>query len=360
MYRLLPILGLVLANTTWRVENNMTTLNGAPYPIQGANFHGIESDSHAPLGLFDKPLSFFLDFLQEQGFNSLRLPLPFEAMSDLDGYLVQDCVGAEPSLHAGMPVSQLIQRILDETTARNISVLVDLHTVGGVITEKPRTDQVSEDRVVSAWVSFMQRFGSQVFAAELKNEPHGSVTLDEFFQHCALVAEAITLHAPEFQGLFFISGVQANGSAWGGSYDRNTLQSASFRGIKHPNVLCTGNISVDRIVLCPHIHGTSVRGEGARSEGETVWEDTYGFLTTLDNHWGNTSALVVSEYGGFFQDSDLDFYERWLTWMQSKGFRAGGYVWATTPFSRDTGGLFTESYDVRWDKVEYAKRLAHF
>jgi hypothetical protein len=60
-------------NTTYRSEHGMITRFGEDYRVQGVNFNGIESDCRAPLGLWERDLGFFLDFLVETGFNSIRV-----------------------------------------------------------------------------------------------------------------------------------------------------------------------------------------------------------------------------------------------------------------------------------------------
>jgi hypothetical protein len=345
---------------TWRSENGMITKNGTPYAVQGINYNGIESGCGAPLGLFDKPLSFFLDTAANNGFNSIRLPVPYEVMKDLDNTHVQDCVSAEPSLYPGMSSADMLQVVLDEAHLRNLSVLIDLHTIGGVITEYPWTDQVLEDDVVRAWMAFLKRFGEHpaLMGVEIKNEPHNSITLERFLEHCALVIYNVEAQGG-YTGLYFISGVQVGGSAWGGSYEGEALQSASFEGLTHPSVLCALNVSTDRFVLCPHQYGPDVRGQGAAQEGPETWERAYGFITEMDGHW-NSNAIVPTEYGGFMwpASSDRDFFERWLKWTRSKNMSAGGYMWTLAgAFSADTGGVLDEGYNLRYDKVDFCRRL---
>jgi hypothetical protein len=42
--------------------------------LKGVSYFGFETTTYAPHGLWSYPLSFFLDFLQSNNFNAIRLP----------------------------------------------------------------------------------------------------------------------------------------------------------------------------------------------------------------------------------------------------------------------------------------------
>jgi hypothetical protein len=124
---------------------------------------------------------------------------------------------------------------------------------------------VSQDQVVNAWLNFTERFWDHpaLFATETKSEPWGSTTLNEFLDHCAYVTQNVDRTVPGYQGLFVVSGVQLNGSAWGGSYEKSALESAPFADLPHPSSLCAVNTSPDGYVFVPHVLRT--RCSGGRS-----------------------------------------------------------------------------------------------
>ena len=334
---------------------------GQPFRIRGISFNGMETDCHAPMGLWSKPLSFFFDVLRDHKFNALRIPLPYEVLAN-PTLPVGNCVGAEPRLHPGMPAIDVVTTILDLAHENGIVVLFDLHTIGGVITPLPWTDSVNEDMVVTAWVRFVEAVHEHpaFMGIEIKNEPHDAISLDRFFEHCAKVIGNIHREVPKYSGLFFISGVQ-NSGPWGGSFDPGTMQNPqtipSFQGITHPNMLCVSDAYADQIVLNPHVYGTSVRGQGAASEGPADWERAYGFVTGLSNHW-NQATVVPTEWGGYLDASDTDYYTRWTEWhVHTKGFTAGGFWWTLGPFSTDTGGLLDDQYNLIQKKMDMITRL---
>lgn len=351
---------LRLSQTRWKSHNNLITLDDEPFRVRGVSFNGIESECRCPLGLFTKPLSFFTTLLQSNGVNAVRLPLAWEVMANLS-LPIGDCVGAEPLFRAGMPVGDMLELLLDHLHTKGIYALLDLHTIGGRITEYPWTDLVSEDQVILAWLNLMQRFHRHpaVMGAEIKNEPHGDQSMEGFLLHCTKVIRNIEHYLPAYEGLYFIAGVQNGGRPWGGAYEKSALAS-SFRGFRHPNSLCTVDTGVDRLVLCPHVYGCDVRGEKVGAEGPAQWQADYGFVKDMDTHWRDNS-IVPTEFGGYMKagSCDRDYYERWLEWHRGdRNLTAGGFFWTLGPFSQDTGGILDENYQVDWFKLNFLKRLS--
>jgi endoglucanase len=341
----------------WRTRDRMIVHQEKSYPLQGISFNGIENlMCNVPLGLSVNPLQFYMDFLHEWGFNALRLPLSYEVMAN-PNLTVGTCVEAESQMWPGMVVDDAINLILDEAHARNISVLFDLHTIGGIITPMPWTESVNENMVVEAWISFLRRFVSHpaLMGIEIKNEPHDTITLDRFLEHCAKVIHNIEVYVPEYKGLYFISGVQISGP-WGGSFSYSTM-STGFQRFTHPTVLCTVNTPTDRFVFNPHVYGPAVRGAGVSSEGPKEWEEAYGFITRLDNHWAD-AAIIPTEWGGTLIDADKDYFTRWIDWhVHTKGLCGGGFWWTLAPFSADTGGLLGDDYTINMDKMTMITQL---
>lgn len=345
----------------WKTANGVLMYNDREFIVRGANLNGFESDGcRVLLGLADKPMAFFLDFLHTHQFNTLRIPLSFEVMADLQ-LKIGNCTRSEPALQAGTSTVEFaVSFLLDEAWRRGMFVLFDLHTIGGVITPMPWTEAVNENMVTEAWLLFLRRFHKHpaLMGIEIKNEPHDTITLDVFLEHCAKVIRNIETYIPDFKGLYFISGIQ-RGGPWGGAFDPRVL-TAGFAGLTHPSIVCTVDTPPDRLVFNPHVYGPGVRGEDAATEGPEAWETQYGFITSMNNHW-NSSAILPTEIGGIFNGTDRSYYDRWLLWHTGeKRIRAGAFWWTTGPFSADTGGLFEEDYSVNWEKVNFMKRLVPY
>ena len=347
------------STTHWRTANNQLVYKDQKFSLKGINWNGIESDCHVPHGMWINPLSVYTEILKTQDINAIRIPLSYEVMSDLTLQVKDDCVTAEPMYHGKNLTSQeFLGLFLDLLWKEGFFVVFDLHTIGGVITEYPWTDTVTEDMVIQAWANFAKVFALHpaVMGLEIKNEVHGTCTLDVFLSHCTKVIQTITASTNGlYQGLFFVGGV-SNGNPtdtdapWGGTM--STLSSSSLTGFQHPNALCTLGI-YDRLVLCPHVYGESVRGSNADGESWSIFEERFGFITEEPNHW-NASAIIPTEYGGYMEagSSDLAYYERFADFMDKKNINAGGFWWTFPETSVDTGGLLVGN---NWDYIDPAK-----
>lgn len=322
------------SRTVWRTANRQLIYKDKAFFLKGISWNGVESDCRCVHGLWKHDIDFYLGILQREKFNGLRVPVSYELMNDLTQPVKYGCA---PYL-ADMQVGDFLKMLLDKAWDRGIVTVFDLHTIGGEITTYPWTDTVSEDQVVHAWLTFADRFVDHpgLMGFEIKNEPHGDITLDMFFQHVVRVTKALLdCLGSRFQGLIFVDGVQGPGDPWGG-----TLGSTSIQSLEHPNVLCQLKTMYDRYVFSPHVYGPDVRSSDVAGEGVAEHERRFGFITGMKNHWGQ-SAVVPTEFGGHLYEGtgDLAYFQRWRDWMYEKGFRAGGFWWTFPETSRDTGGL---------------------
>lgn len=323
--------------------------------LKGINWNGFESDCNVIHGMWANTLEYYLDLLRDHQFNAIRLPLPFEIMNDLDTVIKSSCTTADSTLYDGMTVRDFIPVLLDKLQSRGMFCVFDLHTIGGVITEFPWTDTVSEDQVLKAWLNFAQFIQEHpaLMGFEIKNEPHGRCSTDDFHTHSAKVIQ--TIHSPLFKGLFFIDGtshspVDGDVAPWGGT----------FEGISQncdDDALCSLKIP-ERIVFSPHIYGPDVRGlENTENEGDETFERRFGFLK---NHaFFNASAIVVTEFGGHLQNLDQSYFQKWASFMKKQGLDDSGYFfWTFPPSSADTGGFLNDDYvTINQEKVEFLQKL---
>lgn len=329
----------------WRTKENKILLNDQEFRLKGINWNGFESECNVVHGLWLSPLHHYLDVLQEQQFNALRIPLSFEVMEDLDLVIKEGCGTSEPEI-LGRTVREYLGVFLDHLSARGISVLFDLHTILGEITEYPSTDEVSEDRVIAAWVNFAQAFGKHpaIMGLEIKNEPHGLCTTSDFHHHCARVITAI---GERFEGLYFVDGTSQSSEdkpPWGGTFEM----------ISHScddDALCKLGM-FDRLVFAPHVYGPDVRGDDALLEGDEVFEKRFGFLKRHPFFHG--SAIIVTEFGGHMLEEDGRYYDKWKAYMDTVNLTTGAFFWTFPPSSEDTGGMLDDNWDsINTDKSNF-------
>lgn len=350
---------LLRGHPVWSTHDNLVYRGSDVFRIRGINWNGFESDCLVMHGLWAHPIDHYLDILDENGFNAVRIPVAFETMDNLDLVVHEQCTSSEPSIPPGTTVRAALGTLLDKLRDRGISALIDLHTIGGTITEFPWTEDVDERRVVAAWTRFADAFGSHpaLFGLEIKNEPHGDCTTAVFHRHVAKVVAAI---GDRFQGLYFVSGTSdtlppssSSSSSflvappWGGTFEK--MESGTC------DALCSLHMS-HRLVFAPHVYGPDVRGPDVQQEGDVVFDQRFGFLNNHSIFHG--SAIVPTEFGGHLRGDDLAYFERWRDYMRTHNMTAGGFFWTLPPTSQDTGGLLLDDFQtVDADKLAFLQRL---
>lgn len=336
----------------WTTRNNAMFYGNELFHLKGINWNGFESDCNVIHGLWANSLDHYLDLLHDNNFNAIRLPIPYEIMNDLDIQINPSCIMGDNSIHENTTIREFLPVLLDKLQARAMFAVFDLHTIGGVITEFPWTDTVSEDQVLDGWWKFAQAVQDHpaVMGFEIKNEPHGQCTTEDFHDHCANVILRLGLGSP-FKGLYFISGtskspVDGDSAPWGGTFE-------GISGTCEHDALCRLNIS-EKIVFAPHVYGPDVRQDQALIENNQTFERRFGFLK---NHvFLNESAIVVTEFGGLMEAGgpDMDYFQRWSCYMKSINLQPGAFFWTFPPSSDDTGGLLLDDYQtVNQDKMHF-------
>ncbi len=325
----------------WYTSGGILFYESLPFWLKGINFHGMESDCRVPHGLWKNSLTSYLDVLQNMSFNAIRVPLSYEIMSDFTTPVNNDCLTADTRYY-GSSTKDFLTSFLDECHQRGIFILLDLHTIGSVITPLPWTDQVSEDQVIDAWVNTVRIFGSHsaVMGIEIKNEPHGECTLSQFVDHSVRVIRAIE-DRTDYDRLYFVSGVQKGqldyNNPWGGTYEGSGAES----GLASQQQLVDLN-TTSRIVVCPHIYGPDVRGVVAMSDTWMTFDRRFGFIRDLPAPW-NEMPVIPTEVGGNLVPGTDDFayFVSYRGYMQNRNFSAGSFWWTFPETSADTGGLLT-------------------
>ena len=131
-------------------------------------------------GLWCKPFSSIIDFVAENGFNALRIPVSAELIEGFETIKPSNIDFSQNPQLEGTTAGQQLDFCFLEAAKRGILVLLDLHhqaTAKG-ITELWYDDEWDEQRVISALKTLCQRYKNKeefwnVFAVDLNNEPHG-------------------------------------------------------------------------------------------------------------------------------------------------------------------------------------------
>lgn len=325
-----PIAGL------WSTQNHEIVFNATtPMQIIGVNWFGFETLCHTLHGLWVHPLNHYMDLFHDHGINSIRIPLSYEVISELESsFAYPPCVSEEVRFQ-DKNVRDMLHIIFYETQQRGITILLDFHTIYNSITEFPWIDTVSEESVLETWMRVISQYKqySNLIGIDIKNEPHGAIDWTVWGSYVQRFIARVRAEHPDYGGLFFVEGIQdaLDGSAWGGSFSSmgNSL----------------GDIPDGQIVFSPHVYGISVRGSYASADSPFQWDTWFGHLTSLYNN-----PIVIGELGGLDFGDDLTWHANIRDYLIESDIR-NVYYWTLNPNSIDTGGLLL----MDWTTPNYHK-----
>lgn len=311
--------------------------------IKGVNWFGIETDVFAFHGLWSVSMKSILDFLQKNNFNAIRVPFSTEVALGLDTIKCKTIdTQANPNM-IDWTVGKLLDFFVAECKKRGILVMFDMHRFVGTgnITELWYDEKNTEAVVIDAWKNIVTRYANDVnvFAYDLKNEPHGQATWGEgssatdWASAAERIGNAILKLNP--RTLIFVEGVEkykGNGSWWGGN----------FQGVKaRPIKLNVPN----KLVYSPHVYGPSVSPQEYFNHStyptnlQSIWDKDFGYVKKE-----NLGTIVIGEWGGWMKTENKDD-----VWQQTVGkyFKERDidyFYWCLNPNSGDTGGLLGENW----------------
>jgi endoglucanase len=248
-----------------------------------------------------------------------------ESIYALNQTIKKDCV--YPDLQQNT-VSQFLHLLFQKSKDRNMSILLDFHSIYNVITEYPWYNNVlTQEDFTRLWKIVIREFQhySNLIGIDIKNEPHGTISLQTWLFFVTSFIQEISTQSPHFQGLFFIEGIQQENSVWGGSINH-------FPNFTNP-----------RIVLSPHVYGVSVRGTTALYDNSMQWDIWFG---NRKNDPTLLSPICIGEIGGTFIDEDWEWQQRMLYYLLEHDI-TDFYFWGLTPNSYDVGGIL----DTDWTNV---------
>jgi endoglucanase len=324
-------------------KNGNIVLNEQKVNIKGANWFGFETEVFCLHGLWSVSMTSLLDFLQMNKFNALRIPLSVEAIFGLD---TLKCKAINTSANPNMvdwTAGKLLDHLVVECSKRGILVMPDIHRMVGTgfITELWYDDQNNEAKIIEAWKIIVKRYLNypNVFAIDIKNEPHGKATWNsgnpatDWNAAATRIGNAILDVNPKL--LIFVAGVESykgEGSWWGGT----------LAGVKDSPVKLKVN---NKVVYTPHVYGPSVFDQ-------TYFHDpSYpsNLLRYWDNDWAfikknNLGTVVIGEWGGKMLASNKDD-----VWQNAMGDfllknNFDFFYWSLNPNSGDTGGLVEDDW----------------
>lgn len=326
----------------WQVINSGIFLNSLVFLIKGVNFFGFEDCGKILHGLQAHPLTWYLDFLQENQFNMIRLPFSEEwVLDDFETHMPdQNSVSADPALQ-GKTSFQIMDYLFDEAAKRGIFIVPDMHRLECASQDHELwyslyNPKFTSDTFITAWQRIIDQFGSKqnFHGIDLLNEPRGLAQWSDnpVVSWNRFVDVAIT--SLNYSGIYYIEGTN-----WG----------RDFSDMKnHPLTADT-----DQIVYSSHVYGPSVTGGNQDLDVVQLhadWNTCFGYLIA-DN-----KPVVIGEFGGMYTGVDKEWQDIFVDYMH--GLRIPGIYWSLNPDSRDTGGLLASDWTTpNTDKLDLLKRL---
>ena len=172
--------------------------------------------SACPDGLWQRPASEYLDFVKQNGFNAIRLPLA------ADTILADPEVG-KWSLTAntdwrGLSSLALLERIVKLAAKRGLLILLDLHRLHANVWPTAHgvwhDEEMPANKLEEAWRIVAKRFCRywNIFAADLFNEPWGATWGDgdeerDWPLYASRLGDIVLQECPRW--LVFVEGVGA-------------------------------------------------------------------------------------------------------------------------------------------------------
>ena len=332
---------------------------GKPILLHGVNWFGIETETHAPHGLWARDYKDMLAQIHELGYNFIRLPYSIQSLRSETLTGIDYAIGDNKDLEGKTPL-QVMDTIIQEAERQHLMILLDSHRLNDQrIPELWYGDGFTEADWIDTWTLLAERYKDQnnILGADLKNEPHGIASwgTNDLTTDWRLAAEragnAILAIDPDW--LIVVEGVENNVPG----QKLTHWMGGNLEGVKrYPVRLSMPN----KLVYSPHEYGPGVFDQ--------PWFSEPTFPQNLYRRWDigfnyiakeGIAPILIGEFGGRQVDgnSKEGIWQRQLVdFIQNKGLSFAYWCW--NPNSQDTGGILLDDWlTVDRSKHELLSRL---
>jgi endoglucanase len=317
-----------------------------PVLLRGVNWFGLETEIHAPHGLWLRDYKEMLAQIASLGYNTIRLPYSIASLRSESLTGIDFTIGANHQLE-GKPPLEVMDAIIQEAERHNLTILLDSHRLNDrEIPELWYDEEFSEADWIETWKMLATRYKDQpnVIGADLKNEPHGIASWGTYdlTTDWRLAAEragnAILAIAPHW--LIVVEGVENNVP---GQKLPIHWQGGNLEGVKrYPVRLSRPN----QLVYSPHEYGAGVFDQ--------PWFSEPTFPSNLDRRWEigfqyiateKIAPIWIGEFGGRQVDetSKEGIWQRKFVDFIGQNDLSFTY-WSWNPNSEDTGGILLDDW----------------
>jgi endoglucanase len=314
--------------------------------LRGVNWFGLETETHAPHGLWLRDYKEMLAQIASLGYNTIRLPYSIASLRSNIVHGIDFTIGANRELEGRNPL-EVMDRIIQEAAQQNLTILLDSHRLNDrEIPELWYDEEFSEADWIETWKMLATRYKDQpnVIGADLKNEPHGIASWGTYdiTTDWRLAAEragnAILAIAPHW--LIVVEGVENNVP---GQKLPIHWQGGNLEGVKRYPVRLS---RPHQLVYSPHEYGAGVFDQ--------PWFSEPTFPSNLDRRWEigfqyiateNIAPIWIGEFGGRLVDetSKEGIWQRKFVDFIGQNDLSFTY-WSWNPNSEDTGGILLDDW----------------
>ena len=332
----------------------LVSADGSEFLVKGISWYGMEENYALFQGLEKASLGFFLDFLRDQNFNALRVPLSVtNILDDKAPWMINPDLNVE--LY-GLKQLAILDRIVSEAAKRNILVLLDMHRLKAGDTDQKlwHSEAVTEEQLLRAWRILADRLCGawNVMGADAFNEPNsaswgvGGPTVD-WAAAAEKIGDAILSACPRW--LILVQGVgdvalDGETAAAPGQSELEHNWGGNLEGVRARPIRLS---RPEKLVYSPHVYGPSVadhdffHAKNFTAAMPRIWDQHFGFVSS--------APIVVGEWGGWYDEwkrgrdsSDVEWQQAFARYLRTR--RIGSFYWSLNPTSGDTGGILRNDW----------------
>jgi endoglucanase len=327
---------------------------GKVVTLRGVNWFGLETENHAPHGLWARDYGEMLAQIKGLGYNVIRLPYSVQGLQDKQVTGIDFRIGRNRELEGKTPI-EVMDMIIQEANRQGLLILLDSHRLNNRrIPPLWYGDGFTETDWIRAWAILAERYKNQpnVIGADLKNEPHGVASWGTGNRRTdwRLAAEragnAILNINPNW--LIVVEGVEWNVP---GQRLAKHWMGGNLEGVKRFPVRLN---RPNKVVYSPHEYGPGVFNQ--------KWFKSPDFPNILYDRWDKgffyivreeIAPVLIGEFGGkkVDRDSKEGQWQNLLVDFIAQNQLSYAY-WSWNPNSGDTGGILKDD----WKTIQQAKQ----
>ncbi|MBD2325557.1 cellulase family glycosylhydrolase [Alkalinema sp. FACHB-956] len=334
-------------------KSEIVDAQGRTVLLRGVNWFGLETETHAPHGLWERDYVDVVAQIKQMGYNVIRLPYSLASLKSQTLSGINFDLPGNATFKNKTPL-QVMDAVVQEAGRQGLFVILDSHRLNDQrIPELWYGDGFTEADWVNTWTMLAERYKNQpnVIGADLKNEPHGKASwgTGDRATDWRLAAERAgnAILKVNRNWLIIVEGVENNVPG----QKLKHWMGGNLEGVdRFPVRLSVPN----RVVYSPHEYGPGVFAQ--------PWFADKRFPNNLVSRWNQgfyyiaqrgIAPIWVGEFGGRQTDNQSKegiWQQRFVQFLQTN--RLGFAYWSFNPNSGDTGGLLLDD----WKTVDRNKQ----